>query len=470
MHKRLILSVILLVAAAAAVYAWRCGGQPFVDAGGTEEAVRDSLSASHSTSGDGSSSAANDDSSRSRVQSHSQVSPKVREFMDEIKRERDESNAKYRDQIDAIKAMPAGPEREKLIKSLRDECFNHDICGEDGAYLCLEMYKAEMERGNFHFLYIDMALDQYSNCAHDYDAQIELLNDVIATLEHRNFQVGTYERLKLKSNRDIEAAIRDLRKRIAQVEEEKMRSEEFANTGSYPERPVSAEKREEVEPGTILLMPGLSEAQMAVHEEAKEALYSRQYSKAVELWESIGDKENAAAALMVSGVADIEASFRAADEVVRKYPGTRQAALAGYRKAMLYKEAGRMPDFTKEMVKFVSEHPDLDCAGLGLAEMALQAQADKRVADTIQYGEQCDRWYREHRSTVSMMMLGVLADAYVKQGEWERADTLLSESLQAVKEERLHLAEADDELETATAVQRLEHFREELKMRAGQKR
>jgi len=209
---------------------------------------------------------------------------------------------------------------------------------------------------------------------------------------------------------------------------------------------------------------------MAVHEEAKEALYSRQYSKAVELWESIGDKENAAAALMVSGVADIEASFRAADEVVRKYPGTRQAALAGYRKAMLYKEAGRMPDFTKEMVKFVSEHPDLDCAGLGLAEMALQAQADKRVADTIQYGEQCDRWYREHRSTVSMMMLGVLADAYVKQGEWERADTLLSESLQAVKEERLHLAEADDELETATAVQRLEHFREELKMRAGQKR
>lgn len=358
--------------------------------------------------------------------------------------------------------MPDGPEREKLINEIVYRCGNNEIRCEDGAYVVLEKHRYEMARGKFHFLYVTIALDQYGD---NYEAKIGVLNEAIKALKTQDLEFDRYHgSFLVRTKRDKAVVIKDLKKRIAEIERLK------ADEGMPRKRKHSEPAQRQVGPMEIVSRPGLSQEEAVVDLEAGMCFGNSEWAKARELWDSIGDRENAAAALMRSGGEDIDASLRAVCDVVEQYPDTRQATLAGYRKAELYLRAGRTVEFAKEMEKFVAEHPGDECAGTGLGELAMQARKDGRPEDAIRYYEQCERWYREHKNAVNPMVIGELSGLYMENGETEKADKLIADVLEGLKSETLVLPNNESDVERATTIQQLEMFREGIKTRAGQNR
>lgn len=381
--------------------------------------------------------------------------PEAAAFVERGEANRKAKAAQYQDEIDFIRANFNHPDREKVIDSILEECFSGPISDEDAIYIFLEKHKYELSRGKFHWLYIDRAITRYEwNAA--YDLAIQNLDEAIHMVESEDLDFDCYRELLMDTPKAKAAVIQDLRKRRSELERRK--------AGEPPSPLAPFRTDENVMPGNKILRSGLSPEAKEQEEEAKAAVLAGDYDTAIRRYESMGDRENAAALMLrKSRRVGFEAGLQAVDEVIAKYPGTVQAALAEYRRAELYREANRPDDAVQTLKKFVREQPNSSMRAVALHDLGIFAKEEGSIEDAIGYFEQCLEHQREKEKTVAPSVVQMLSMLYEERGEHDKTDKLLSDTILALEGGTLAASDDGSSLHRMQMIQQLQGLHATLK-------
>jgi len=373
--------------------------------------------------------------------------PEAAAMLEKAAAERKAKAAQYQDALDFIRNNPNDPNREKIIDSIIDPCISGPIANGDAAYVLLEKHKYEVSRGKFYWLYISRASWKYELNG-DLDKAIGCLQEGIRALQTEDYHFDGYGTISVNTPEAKNAVIEDLQKRIRKLEQERAESRPAANVPRLVDVNIM--------PGQRIAREPANAAQKAQQDEVTAAVIRGDNDAAIKIYESMGDRENAASLLLnTSRDVGLEAGLRVVDEVERRYPGTVQAGLAEFRRAELYHEAGQEEDYTRTLKEYISKYPESPMYDDALRRLAGSMQIKGQNDEAIGYYEQLLDHLRRSDKVAFLPGITSLAALYEERGNYDKTDKLLTETIAAVESGELSPPEGQSGLQRVGAVQAL---------------
>lgn len=386
------------------------------------------------------------------------VDPVAAELILEGRRKRAEQNKKYQDKIAFIRENPTDPKREELLYSIADECIVGHITGDDATYVLNEALSDGMSHGKFEWPYLNSLVRRYLDDSR-YDDAICCLRDAIRIVETRDLDFGRYESVFIDTEEDKEAVIADLMDRIRELEAKK--------EGVFAPPSGSMLQRSNAYPevGRIVTRMGLSPQQQSEAGKAEAAVKAGHIDAAVELYVSLGDTENAAAAL-AGKAQDLEGEDRSRveSEIVRMFPETEQADLVEFSKAKGLKAEGQQDEYVRALEAYVANHPKGLKVSEAFVELAWTSLDSGSKDEGIAYLEQYLAIQIGEKHFYCGELILQLVLLYEEQGTYSKTDKLIADLIAGFDSGQLHSGAGDTKLARLGVIQSLQDLKSMVEM------
>lgn len=367
----------------------------------------------------------------------------------EMRAEKDKYTAQYKDKIAALRTLPEGSERNRLIEELaklaEDDKFNR----EDAVYILLERHKLGMARGKFNLDDISL-IRRHSNRT----ASIAFLTECINTLKTKDYDFGTYSyyrdphdfrscEIEVNTTEAKEAVIEDLESQIRQLD--------GSDTGRKEESAMSLKE----------ILQRMKKALSSTL--ADQAWERKNYKLAEKIYNYFGDRESAAGACWGQNVGKIQSDgklLRPVDEIVHgldvvieKYPETQKADDAAYQKIFIFAMEGDIEKTKQALEAYTAKYPDhrfqqnIGRMGLGFA-----FNAKKLYDESIKQFEAIIADERKHDS-LDIDHVQYLCTMYMKCINNDKAKEFIAELITAL--ERGEIKTGTTKLDIVKACQQL---------------